>query len=64
MERTRGERGCARAVGEDVGGARKMPLARGPASDGGNGWAGRAACALRALGRGGVGWRARWAKQP
>jgi hypothetical protein len=30
MERTRGERGCARAVGEDVGGVRKMPLARGP----------------------------------
>jgi hypothetical protein len=30
MERTRGERGCARAVGEDVGGAGKMPLARGP----------------------------------
>jgi hypothetical protein len=30
MERTRGERGCARAVGEDVGGAGKMPLACGP----------------------------------
>jgi hypothetical protein len=30
MERTRGERGCARVVGEDVGGAGKMPLARGP----------------------------------
>jgi hypothetical protein len=30
VERTRGERGCAKAVGEDVGGAGKMPLARGP----------------------------------
>jgi hypothetical protein len=30
MERTRGERGYARAVGEDVGSAGKMPLACGP----------------------------------